>query len=513
MTVYHWDKNRQLGHFSFHPDEEGLNDFRKYLYTTDKTPVRLLIDMIEEDFRKEKLPHVNSRDRKAIIERLISRHYRSNTDFVHYQIIGREDTGRKDDIVSVNVLTNPDLFRKWLDIIEETNVPLVGIWSLPLLGKQLLDYLDKGNESILLVTQQVPSNLRQTFIKNGQIINSRATVINTHTESIGKIIFEEVEQNTRFLTNQRFINFDETISVHVIGNSNNLDDIKQYCSDSGILNYHFYDNKNIKKKAGLATSESDLNDDLFAYLCANQWWSRGHYGSSKLFTGFYRYLSARLITAASFLLAVISVALSVSYISDIVVLRKEIKTNNQYAQVLESSYREQMLGIEAELKKTRGMESAVFMYEKILDSRDVSPQKSLALLSHILTSASINNTVITEISWQGSEEKLIEEDSRRRRKNDTQYSSVKDVNQLAVIKGYVQVSKTSIKYAVDKVNEIVDKLKQHRQVLDVRVVRLPLDVRSESNIQNEGGANLTKIEEDSKRGRFEFKVLMRGASA
>jgi hypothetical protein len=512
LTVYHWQRNAELGSFSFHPDDEGLNDFRKYLYATEKTPVRLLIDIIEEDFRKEKVPHVNFRDRQAIIERLIDRHYRSNTDYVHYRVTGREAEGRRDDIVRLSVLSNPDLFQKWLAIIDEIDIPLVGVWSLPLLSRELIDYLQPGHENILLVTQQVPSNLRQTFIKKGQIISSRATVINTHNESIGKIIFDEVEQNTRFLTNQRILDFDDRLSVHVLGNNENLAQIQQYCADSGIVSYHFYDNQQISKKAGLHNSDSPLCNDLFAFLCARQWLSRGHYGARRLFASYYQYLTSRTVSLASFVLAVAAVALGVTYISDIFLLRDDIATNTRYAEVLESSYREQMLGIEAELKKTRGMESAVFMYEKIKQHRDVSPQNFMVELSDVFGKASIADAVVTQIAWQGTlDSKLPDDSDRRRKKQQVLYSSARDINHMARVEGYIRVSETGIKQAVDKVNQMIAVLGQHQQVLDVDVVHLPLDVRPESSVINEGGANIDQKEDDRKRGRFEFRVLLRGA--
>jgi len=513
LTVFHWQRKGGLGSFSFHPDEEGLNDFREYLYATERIPVRLLIDIIEEDFRKEKLPHVNARDRQAIIDRFIDRHYRNNADYVHYQVTGRETEGRRDDIVRLSILTNPDLFQKWLAIMAEANIPLAGVWSLPLLSNRLLDYLDVADENILLVTQQVPSNLRQTFIKKGQVINSRATVINTHNESIGKIIHDEVEQNSRFLTNQRIIDFDDRLAVHVLGNVDNLQEIQQHCADSGILNYHFYDNRVIKEKAGLPNSESKLCNDLFAFLCVDKWLFRGHYGAQNLFAGYYQYLTSRAIAVASFLVAVAAVALSVSYMSDVFVLRDDIDTGNRYAEVLENSYTEQMLGIEAELKKTRGMESAVFMYEKIRQHRDVSPQNFMVELSAILSRAGIAGTVLTDIDWKGTIDRTLPDKNDRRQRQQSQYNSARDVNHLASIRGYMRVSQMGIKNAVDKVNRIAELLRQHDRVLAVEVVHLPLDVRPESSVSNEGGANFDAREDDSKRGAFEFRLLMQGGKA
>ncbi|MDH5710160.1 MAG: hypothetical protein OEZ15_00640, partial [Gammaproteobacteria bacterium] len=66
LTAFHWDGKKFQGACSFEPDAEGLNKFREYLQTTVKSPARLLVDVIEEDFRIETIPHVFGKDRKAV---------------------------------------------------------------------------------------------------------------------------------------------------------------------------------------------------------------------------------------------------------------------------------------------------------------------------------------------------------------------------------------------------------------------------------------------------------------
>jgi len=56
-------------------------------------------------------------------------------------------------------------------------------------------------------------------------------------------------------------------------------------------------------------------------------------------------------------------------------------------------------------------------------------------------------------------------------------------------------------------------LRQHDRVLAIEVVHLPLDVRPQSSVTNEGGANFDAREDDSKRGAFEFRLLMQGGKA
>ena len=94
LSVLHWKGKRLIGHSSFEPTETGLNQFRNYLLQTANISSKFLVDVIEEDFRNEKIPHVGSKDRSAVIGRLIDRYYRSSQDDGYHELIGREKEGR-----------------------------------------------------------------------------------------------------------------------------------------------------------------------------------------------------------------------------------------------------------------------------------------------------------------------------------------------------------------------------------------------------------------------------------
>ncbi|MGD2054955.1 MAG: hypothetical protein PVG45_12715, partial [Gammaproteobacteria bacterium] len=138
LTVFHWSGKKLAGACSFEPNDEGYEKFRIYLESSAKTATAFLLDVIEEDFRKDVIPHVYGNDRKAVISRLIDRYYRSSRHYTYYEIQGRKKSGRKDDEVLLAAITNPELIRHWIRIIEESDVPLSGILSLPLMSKSLL---------------------------------------------------------------------------------------------------------------------------------------------------------------------------------------------------------------------------------------------------------------------------------------------------------------------------------------------------------------------------------------
>ena len=97
LRVLHWKGKQLVGTSSFEPTERGLNKFRSYLLETENIPGKFLVDVIEEDFRNEKIPHVGSKDRKAVIARLVDRFYRSSQEYCYSEVIGREKSGRYRD--------------------------------------------------------------------------------------------------------------------------------------------------------------------------------------------------------------------------------------------------------------------------------------------------------------------------------------------------------------------------------------------------------------------------------
>ena len=185
LTAFHWKGKKLTGSCSFEPDNDGYEKFERYLASSIKTPVKFLVDVIEEDFRIESAPHVYGNDRKAVISRMLDRFYKASKQYTYYEVLDRQKTGRRDDNVLLGAMTNPQLVEPWVKIIEENEVPLSGIWSLPLVSQHLLPCIGAKKGCVLLVSQQVNSNLRQTFFRDGKMLSSRQSVVNQ--DAAGKV--------------------------------------------------------------------------------------------------------------------------------------------------------------------------------------------------------------------------------------------------------------------------------------------------------------------------------------
>ncbi|MCK4710081.1 MAG: hypothetical protein KAU21_15790, partial [Gammaproteobacteria bacterium] len=176
MVAQEWEGRKLNSSVYFEPDEQGLDLFKAYLLSIKREPVRLLLDLIEEEFRQIVIPLLRGADRQGIIERNYSKFFR-NSDYKHAISQGTVKKGRKEERLLLMGLTNQDLLKPWLAILDKTSTPLSGILSLPLVAEDLISGFKSKHKCVILVTQQVPSNLRQSVFLNGKLILSRLVPI------------------------------------------------------------------------------------------------------------------------------------------------------------------------------------------------------------------------------------------------------------------------------------------------------------------------------------------------
>ncbi|HEX5057184.1 MAG TPA: hypothetical protein VFX02_11895 [Gammaproteobacteria bacterium] len=215
MIVLRWQANAFIGSAEFEPDEKGFAAFKSLLENEIEAPVRLLVDILEEDFRVETCPHVYGRDRAALHARLLNKYFRQYPHKL-LRIQGRQEKGRRDDVVLLSALTNPALFKPWVDILHQLKIPLEGIYSLPLVGEQLIRELGEPPRNVLVISQQVPGNIRQSFYIEGKLKLSRLAPSSDEPHSYYTALREETQRTVRYLENQNLITGSEPLEVFIV---------------------------------------------------------------------------------------------------------------------------------------------------------------------------------------------------------------------------------------------------------------------------------------------------------
>lgn len=152
MEVFEFKSNTLSARLDFKYDEEGIKQFKVLL--SDGIPVtsRLLVDLRDEDFIREQVPHVSGKDRQIMLERLKARTFR-DAKYRYTRILGRRDDGRRDDMVLLSSLLETEQFTGWMQLFSEHNTPLVGIWSTAYLSEQIIKKLKIKDDNVLFFSR------------------------------------------------------------------------------------------------------------------------------------------------------------------------------------------------------------------------------------------------------------------------------------------------------------------------------------------------------------------------
>ena len=512
LTVMHWEDNKLIGSSSFEPTDAGLADFRHYLEQTENITSRFLVDVIEEDFRNETVPHVNAKDRQAVISRLIDRHYRSSHNYSYSEIVGREKTGRKDDKVLLGAMTNPQLIQPWMTILDECEVPLSGILTLPLLSKKILKTIEATNGAVLLVSQQVNSNVRQTLFRDGKLVASRQSIVNqdiNDISNIGDLAAPEVERTIEFLRAQGHIDKNEVLDLHIIGGDEQLLSLEESFKVTEVRKVSIHRISEIKDKLAITGISEQFSDGLFAYLCISPKILPGHYGSKEIFKRHHNKLAVMFLYAASLFIMIVGVLMTQSNISSAWEFEKSIGLLKKEEINYKALYSNKFKKFEEVFQNAGVMNAAVDLADRIKNNSETSPLDFLVSISNTLSKVTPKLVSIDKIEW-----KAMNVDEKNRQSNRASkkinFTTKEPIKHNALLVGRINVSESSYRESIDQIQSIIDTLKSNPRVESVTVLSMPVDLRSESKFSTESGINVTSVKSKDNSGAFSLEIVMQG---
>lgn len=220
----------------FGNSNEGREAFTDFLQTA-KCPAYLLVDLIEEDFRLETIPHLRGRNHRALLQRKFDQHYRG-TPFRQATLLQRQKTGRHDDEMLFSALTNPALVTPWLEIMQTRNIPLAGIYSVPLVSTPLL-----GNNvpnHLLLISWEKSAGLRQSFFNNNRLQISRLTPPGTGA-SFQDTVAKELGRTCQYLKSLSLLPEGQNLDVRIIGHRDDLAELQSRLPVDADMRYDLAD--------------------------------------------------------------------------------------------------------------------------------------------------------------------------------------------------------------------------------------------------------------------------------
>ena len=310
MVAQEWSGRRLASSVYFEPDEQGLDLFNSYLRSFRSEPIRLLVDLIEEEFRQVRVPLLRGSDRQAILNRNFAKYFRtSEYRFAISQSI--EKKTRKEEKLLLIGLTNQYLLEPWLKIIEETRTPLSGIISLPLLSEDYVKEFRSEHRAIIVVSQQVPSNLRQSVFVEGKLVLSRLVPIASFYQGdYASDVLRDVESTQRYLISQRIVERSEMVAVHIVTNKRHFEKLTQRCENESNFDFKIHEINELLERGKIEVSdEQDFSSALYCYMASKKL-ALNHYARSGERRYFQHHRAGLALRAAS--IALLSIGMGIA---------------------------------------------------------------------------------------------------------------------------------------------------------------------------------------------------------
>ena len=506
MLAYNWSAGRFQTVHAFEPDPPGYRDFELFLQATPKRPVRLMADIIEEGFRVESMPHAFGGDRKSLTQRLLARHFRT-TSYRHLTIQGRHQTGRRDLRVLVSGLTNPELLQGWVEIINRNHVPLEGICSLPLTGEWLLPYLKADKTNTLLMTQQSPDAVRQSFYERGQLQLSRLIPIRYEgEEGYAGFVGREVHNTLRFLESQRLIRPSERIHVHIVSPVEHLDELQRSLFNEESIQFEIWDNPSIARRLHVRNGlPTEFADGLFVHLLSKKAWPRNHYATDGMRIHFHHRQARGALYSASLTLLLIATVVGGAKMVEGRLYRSHTLAVRVEATRYERLYDVLLREISSFPLQAAYVKDAVDLVRELDESIVATPEQLIFLAGDVLTRHP--HITVGEMRWVSDSDAraspVNQSQTRRGRRADELIAAER--YQAALIKGQVVDFGRSYRGAISLFGSFVSELRRDDRFSVVEVQRTPFDIDPQAAITGSSGVAASP----SSRDRAGYELLLR----
>lgn len=473
LTAYEWRRGGLTEAFLFQLGEEGLSEFSSYLREAPSIPVYMVADLVEEEYRRDTVPHVSGQDRRGMVESRIARYFR-DTPYHTARFQGRESGGRKDDRVLYSAITSPGLLTPWVDRILQAKVPLAGIYSLPLLCEALVPYVAGEDGQTLIMTLQGSGNLRQCFFSGRYLKMSRlAHVPSKEPAAVADAMLDEAEKLRRYLHSLRLLPRDRPLNVYMLTEGRIAEVLHARARDTDTMHCVLVEISRIADAMGMNPAfVSPYADALFTHMLLRRP-PANHYASPRE----RRYNTLRYarnaMTAATIVLGLGAVAWSGLNVVNGMILSQRGEASQKQAAYYRQRYDEARTGmpeLPAEPEELKRAVDAVAMLEEYR----TTPLEAMELISLALDA--FPELWVEQLAWGRGPGQPPAEEGTDKRKNRYRKADERPGDEHVVLEGRIDPFDGDYRAALDMLEAFAANLRGLQGVVEVRLLKLPLNL-------------------------------------
>lgn len=479
-AILHLFEGGELAHaYIFGADDTGLVAFSRCLEDIGPAPICVLLDIVEEEYRQDTIPHVTGADRRAVLERKYARLFRG-TPYHSALFQGRESGERRDDRVLLTAITRPELVTPWIERLLDKRAPIVGIYSLPIVSQGVLRRIGATGPNVLLISLQKTSGLRQSFFRDGQLKISRLA----HMPRLGSVPFAahlmgEVEKLRRYLNSMALIAADHPLSIYILSHGPLLAELEQHCRDSEREKFFLLDVEEVCRRLGMKrTGESHYADLVFARQVLARAPLQSYARSQD--TQYYAQHRARLaLSVAGIMLLLASAGWSGFNFIEGVLLKEQALDAAQKAAFYHQRFEMARAKLPATPVEPRDIKTAVDAVAALREHR-ATPRQLLAVLGSALDAAP--SIRLDAVDWRsGNAEQAGIEPAAVTPGVELGQASY-DHYEVTEVDGHLAPFDGDYRRAIALVDRFAGALRAHADVTSVEVMQYPLDVRSDASV-------------------------------
>jgi len=514
LTAGIWRMGKLVSYQSFQNNEQGHEEFSNFLQSQHSKPLFMVVDVVEEDYHLETIPHSTGKARREMLERKLNQMYRT-AGYRAAQFIGRESDKRKDDRYLYVALNNVESLHVWIDKIEELQAPLVGVYLLSMVSQLLVKRL-KLNTPHLLLSECLPSGLRQTYFHNGSLRISRLVPITADAESrLGYFHMVETEKTRLYLISQRLITSDTKLSI--IMSTLEVNAAKQICRDieqEHGLDCESLDTHEIAKRLSLSTQALQTNPELLYMHLLAVGNAPANLAPVKLIRNYQVNRLRHWIMSATALIVLIGLLMTVLN------LRGSYQDGKQTEQAAADTKMQQELYTEVAKNfpstpiPSTDLKLAVELQQAIVEEA-ISPQRFMQVVSHALDKAP--EIQLDRLRWNLSSETNLKDEEKSVAPAAAQTNSqpvaqpsfvaeAGKLYEIGFVDGEIKGFNGDYRAAMESVNSLAGKIKADTMVASVEVVQQPVNVSSYSTLQ---GSTSDEHLSQLPAARFKLKIILK----
>ena len=511
LSAYGW-RHRDLSLLGrFDPTPEGRAAFDALLADIAHIPHYVLLDVVEEDFHTETIPHVYGRDRMALLARKRQQQFRGS----HYSnawLQGREPDGRRDDRVLLSGLLNDELLDGWLNCLQRRKVPLAAVCSMALLCVSVVKRFNPDVAHVLLVTEEAGSGIRQSYYKNGELKFSRLTALQDYHEAeLGPKIVAESRRTRQYLASLRLLGRDDQLNTLVLCHADNRERLQRECLPGEGIEFGFMALEDVASAFRLHYPGAISVAELLLQLLARRAW-RNHYAPPERRRHYWLWQLGRGLVAASWL-TLLAAAGTVGWLlqqsQDTEAATQLLRGQKARAEMLQ---RQSVLPV-SNLPAPTVMKQAVNRID-LAQQRWPSMSARLQQLSHLLTE--YEPLQLSEIGWAVSPGETFAADAAGQENAAASAPAADGAmaipaatpevprrNELVRLRGTVQPFTDNYRFALDNIQRFAGQWGREKGVT-VKLLKLPLDVKPSQAI------DLEQLRQGQVQGqdRTDFELLL-----